>query len=205
MTRITDIKTTFTAGEISQELLGRGDLRAYDNGALELCNVFIKPTGGIMRRFGMGYVDTAAGNGRLIAFEFNADQTALLVMTDQQIDIYSGGVKETTITAPWTQAQISQIAWTQSADTLLLVHPDVHPKKLVRSALGTWSLDDWSFYVEDGTTYQPYYKFANSEDTLTASGLSGDITLTASADVFTQEHEDTRLRVQGIDVLITDY
>jgi len=32
MTRIRDIKTTFTAGEVSQELLGRGDLRSYENG-----------------------------------------------------------------------------------------------------------------------------------------------------------------------------
>ncbi len=205
MTRITDIKTTFTAGEVSPELLGRGDLRAYDNGALCLQNVFIKPTGGVTRRFGLGYVDTAAGNGKLIAFEFNAEQTALLVITNEQIDVYSGGVKEATLQTPWTLDQIPQIAWTQSADTLLLTHPDTPPKKLVRSALGTWSLNDWNFYVEDGTSYQPYYKFANSQSTLTASGLSGDITLTASEDVFAQGHENTRLRVQGVDVLITDY
>ncbi len=205
MTRITDIKTTFTAGEVSEELLGRGDLRAYDNGALALRNVFIKPTGGITRRYGMGYIDTAAGNGKLISFEFNSEQTALLVITGQQIDIYSGGVKEDTISTPWTQGQISQIAWTQSADTLLLIHPEVHPKKLVREVGGTWSLSDWSFYVEDGTSYQPYYKFADSEVTLTASALQGDITLTASAGVFEEDHENTRLRVQGVDVLITDY
>lgn len=46
MTRIREIKTTFTAGEVSDELLGRGDLRAYENGALALRNVFINPTGG---------------------------------------------------------------------------------------------------------------------------------------------------------------
>lgn len=38
MTRIREVKTNFTAGEISADLLGRGDLRAYDNGALDLCN-----------------------------------------------------------------------------------------------------------------------------------------------------------------------
>lgn len=70
MTRIREIKTTFTAGEVSRELLGRGDLRAYENGALALRNVFIQPTGGVTRRAGLAYIDTAAGNGRLIAFEF---------------------------------------------------------------------------------------------------------------------------------------
>ncbi len=91
MTRIREIKTTFTAGEVSQELLGRADLRAYDNGALSLQNVFINPTGVVKRRFGLGYIDTAAGEGKLIAFEFNTQQTALLVLTAAQIDIYSSG------------------------------------------------------------------------------------------------------------------
>ena len=130
MTRIREIKTTFTAGEVSEELLGRGDLRAYENGALKLRNVFINPTGGITRRAGLRFIDEAAGEGRLIAFEFNTEQTYLLVLTNTQIDVYLNGVKEATIATPWTSEQIKQLAWTQSADTLLLTHPDVPPKRL---------------------------------------------------------------------------
>ena len=205
MTRIRDMKTTFTAGEVSPELLGRGDLRAYDNGALALRNVFINPTGGVKRRFGLGYIDSAAGDGKLIAFEFNTQQTALLVITDGQIDVYSSGVLESTIPAPWSEAQISQIAWTQSADTLLMVHPDISPKKLVRSGMGVWTLSDWSFFTDENIIYHPYFKFADSEVTLTPSGITGSITLSASADVFVAGHEGTRLRVGGKDVEITDY
>ena len=47
MTRVRQVKTTFTSGEVSRSLLGRADLRAYANGALALRNVFIQPTGGI--------------------------------------------------------------------------------------------------------------------------------------------------------------
>ncbi len=205
MTRIRELKTTFTAGEVSQELLGRGDLRAYDNGALKLRNVFINPTGGVKRRAGLGYIDQAAGNGKLIAFEFNTQQTALLVITNNQIDIYSSGVKEATITAPWSEAQISQLAWTQSADTLLFTHPDTPPKKLVRGGGGTWSLSDWSFFTDNNIINQPYFKFADSEVTLTPSAITGNITLTASKDVFTLNHEGTRLRFRGKEIEITDY
>ncbi len=205
MTRIRDIKTTFTAGEVSRDLLGRGDLRAYDNGALTLRNVFINPTGGVTRRSGLGYIDTAAGDGKVIAFEFNTQQTALLVITDEQIDIYSGGVKEVTLSAPWTTAQIQQLAWTQSADTLLLTHPDVPPKKLVRSIGGVWTLSDWSFFSDNNIIFQPFFKFAASDMTLTPSAVSGDITLTASTDIFEAGHEGTRLRVRGIDIDITDF
>ena len=205
MTRIREIKTTFTAGEVSRELLGRGDLRAYENGALALRNVFINPTGGVTRRAGLGYIDTAAGNGKLIAFEFNSEQTSLLVITDGKIDIYTGGVKEDSIIAPWSLAQIGQLAWTQSADTLLLTHPDVPPKKLVRNADATWRLDDWSFFIKEQIKYQPYFKFADSEVSVTPSGTSGSITLTASADVFALGHEGTRMRVAGKEVEVTDY
>ncbi|MGH1398522.1 MAG: hypothetical protein ACRBCT_04835 [Alphaproteobacteria bacterium] len=205
MTRIRDIKTTFTAGEVNRELLGRGDLRAYENGALTLQNVFINPIGGVTRRAGLGYIDAAAGDGKLIAFEFNTQQTYLLVVTDAQIDIYLNGVKETTLASPWTLAQIPHLASTQSADTLLLTHPDVAPKTLSRSALGTWTLSDWEFFTDANITYQPYYKFASSTATLTPSGTTGSITLTASEDVFTANHENTRLRVEGLDIIITDY
>ena len=88
MSRVRQIKTTFTSGEISRRLLGRGDLAAYENGALSLRNIFIHPTGGISRRSGLAYVDTVAGKGRLIDFEFNTEQTYLLVLTDGQIDVY---------------------------------------------------------------------------------------------------------------------
>jgi len=205
MTRIREIKTTFTAGEVSPELLGRGDLRAYENGALTLQNVFIKPTGGVTRRSGLSYIDAASGDGKLIAFEFNTEQTYLLVITDGQIDIYAGGIKDATVTSPWSAAQIPQLAWTQSADTLLLVHPDILPKKLTRNADGTWSLSDWVFFTDNNIVNQPHFKFVDSEVSLTPSGTTGSITLTSSADVFSAGHEGTRLRVGGKEVEVTDF
>jgi hypothetical protein len=203
MTRIRQVKTNFTAGEVSRDLLGRGDLRAYENGALGLRNLFIFPTGGVTRRAGLGYVDTAAGDGRLISFEFNTEQTYLMAVTDNRIDIYAGGVSVQTLSAPWGLAQISQLTWTQSADTLLLVHPDVKPKKLLRNSLGSFVLADWEFFTDADVVQQPYYKFAESTVTLTPSATTGTITLTASAAVFESGHAGTRLRVGGKEVAVT--
>lgn len=203
MTRLRQIKTNFTAGEVSRDLLGRGDLRAYDNGALQLRNLFIYPTGGVTRRSGLSYIDTAAGNGRLISFEFNTEQTYLMVVTDGQIDIYAGGLNIQTLSAPWSLAQISQLSWTQSADTLLMVHPDQPPKKLLRNGGGTFSLEDWVFFVDGNVVQQPYYKFADSAVTLTPSATTGTITLTASASVFESGHTNTRYRIGGKEVEVT--
>lgn len=204
MTRIRDIKTTFTAGEVSRDLLGRGDLNAYSNGALALRNLFIFPTGGVTRRSGLRFIDEVDSTGRLISFEFNTEQTYLLVLTDEQIDIYYEGEHQTTLSAPWTDAQIDQVVWTQSADTLLLTHPQHPPKTLTRNSGGTWSLIDWVWYEEEGVRFQPYYKFADSAVTITTSGTSGTITLTASDDVFIEDHEGVRFRIGGKEVTVTD-
>jgi len=198
-------KTNFTAGEVSRRLLGRGDLRAYENGALALRNLFIHPTGGITRRSGLRYVDTAAGTGRLIDFEFNTEQTYLLALSDATIRVYQEDTLIETLSAPWTADQIASLNWTQSADTLLLVHPDVPPKRLTRSGTGTWTLTDWVFDTSEttGVKFQPHFKFADADMTLTPSATTGSITLTASSSVFDNDHNGTRLRVGGKEVAIT--
>jgi hypothetical protein len=204
MTRILQVKTTFTAGEVSRTLLGRGDLRAYANGALTLKNVFIQPTGGVTRRAGLRYIDTAAGPGRLISFEFSTEQTYLLVLTDSTISIYADGTLAATLAAPWTADQIPNVAWTQSADTLLLMNGDLPPQSLTRTATG-WSMQPWNFFTNNNVINQPYYKFADPEDTIQPSATTGSITLTASDAIFSAGHVGTRLRVGGQEVLVTAF
>lgn len=205
MTRVRQVKSNFTSGEISDELLGRGDLVAYENGASKLRNLFIYPTGGITRRAGLRYIDTIAGAGRLIPFEFNTQQTYLIVLTGNNIDIYIDDAKVASLVSPWPENDITQVSWTQSADTLLLVHPNYHPKKLIRDNTGNFILEDWLFFTEDNVSRQPFYKYADSGVTITPSGTTGNITLTASANVFEAGHAGTRLQVSGNQVEITSY
>jgi len=200
---ITLAKTNFTAGELSLDMLGRGDLAAYGNGAKRLRNVFIAPIGGVSRRPGLRHVDIARGKGRLIAFEFNTEQTYLLVLTHLHLDIYADGVAVAHVDTPWTEAQLQQINWTQTADTLLIVHPEVAPRKLTRTAHSAWTISNWTFHEADGVLFQPYHKFAADEVTLQPSATSGTITVTASAAVFVAAHVGTRLRLQQKEVEIT--
>lgn len=195
MTRMRTIKTNFTAGEISTRLLGRGDLAAYDNGARRLRNVFIHPTGGVTRRSGLAYIDEARGAGRLIAFEFNSEQVYLLVFTDLKVDAYRDGVAVASADTPWTEAQIGEIVWTQSADTLLVCHSDVPPQKITRTSETEWTVTPWIFFQEEESVRQPYHKFSDDAVTLAASATTGTITLTASADVFDPGHVGQRFRI----------
>lgn len=200
---VTLTKTNFTAGELSLDMLGRGDLAAYANGAMKLRNVFIAPVGGVSRRAGLRHVDSARGPGRLVAFEFNTEQTYLLVLTDLHVDVYADGIKVADFAAPWSQDQIRHLSWTQTADTLLVVHPDVAPRKITRTSHSDWQVALWSFYEADGIIQQPTHKFAASEVTLRASATTGVVTLTASAAVFQAAHVGTRFRLQQKEVCVT--
>jgi len=195
-------KTNFTAGEVSPLLLGRGDLRAYHNGAKRLRNVFIHPTGGVSRRPGLRFVDQTMSAGRLIAFEFNSQQTYLLAFLDGMVSIYKDNFKIAQLPSPWTAAHVPQLNWTQSADTLLVVHPDIPPKKITRSAGSTWDLSDWTFFGTDARISCPHYKFARHEVTLSPSALSGAITVNASDAIFDPKHVGTRFRLDHREILI---
>ena len=123
------VKTSFTAGELGDQLLGRGDLRAFENGARRLRNVVIQPTGGVSRRAGLRHVALLPGATRLIAFEFNTEQTYLLALGDRRLQVFMGDVLVASLSAPWTAAMLDNLASTQSADTLLLLHPEMPPQR----------------------------------------------------------------------------
>ncbi|MBL6459168.1 hypothetical protein JMJ55_27990 [Belnapia sp. T6] len=191
------LKTSFTAGEVAPELLGRPDLRAYANGARRLRNVFIQPTGGVTRRPGLRHVAMLPGPARLIAFEFNTEQTYLLVLTDGLLQVFVEDGLVAQFAAPWTAAMLPQLAFTQSADTLLLCHPDMVPQRVTRTGHTAWTIQAWSFLRE------PFHRFAAPDVALTPGGTTGSIVLTASAAVFTPGHAGVRFRIGGKRVLVT--
>ncbi|MBM3567165.1 MAG: hypothetical protein FJX46_00245 [Alphaproteobacteria bacterium] len=203
MGRLTLAKTNFTAGEISPRVYGRGDLRSYENGAAKLRNVFVHATGGVSRRWGLRYVATLPGDGRLLAFEFNTEQTYLLAITAGRVDVYRDGAYLTHFSAPWTLGQIPQLTWTQSADTLFVCHPEVAPRRVTRSSDVSWSIANFAFDEAGGVKAQPFFKFGVSTVTLQPSGLSGSVTLTASANTFVADHVGTRFRIKSKEVEIT--
>lgn len=205
MSRVRQTKTNFTSGEVSSRLLGRGDLRAYENGGLTLENVFIHPTGGVTRRFGTEYLDTADGLGRLISFEFNTEQTYLLVLTALKIEVYKDDALVETITTPYTTEQIKKLSWTQSADTLILCHPDVEPKLITRSSDTSWSIETLEFYESNGHIFHPLHRFVDPAITINPSGTSGTIALVASSSIFTPDSIGTVITMNDGQVEIISY
>ena len=83
------------------------------------------------------------------------------------------------VTTEYATADVGDVKWAQSADTLYLVHPSYPPFKLTRTAHTSWSVTEINF--QDG----PYLPTNLTDTTLTPSGGSyatGDTpTVTASS------------------------
>lgn len=197
------VKSNFTAGQVSANLFGRGDLRIFENGAKTLQNVIIHPTGGVSRRNGLRFIDELPSSARLIAFEFNTEQTYLLCLLNQTMTVYKNGEAIASLETPWTLEQLKNINWTQSADTLLIVHPDVAPRQISRNANEEWQIGEWEYYTSGGQVFCPYFNFYQHKTKLTPSGTSGNITLTADKEIFTSAYVGIRLRINSGEVTIT--
>lgn len=205
MTRQYKVKTNFTAGELDQRLLGRGDLRAWENGALRLRNVFLHPTGGVSRRDGLQFLAELPGPGRLIAFEFNTEQIYLLVFTHFRLDIYQDGeLIAGNIDSPWWQAVLDEIVWVQSADTLFVSHPTMRTWLVTRTGAGEWSIDPMAFSNLGQRQQIPHHKFASREAELTPSGTTGTITLECTEPLFDEDHVGVAFRLHGGEVRVTE-
>ncbi|MBL8659855.1 MAG: hypothetical protein JNM75_08885 [Rhodospirillales bacterium] len=204
MARVRVARTNFSAGEVSSRLLGRTDLRAFENGAALLRNVIIHPTGGVSRRPGLRFIDVAKGPGRLVAAEFKSGEVYLLVFSHFAVDVYRDDVRIAGAATPWTLAQLAQLNWVQTTDSLLVVHPDVPPQEITRRDATNWIIAEWSFSEKGGRKLIPHRKIAPEQTTLNPSGTSGNIAILASDEVFAPDHVGIRLRLNNREVAVTE-
>ncbi len=144
--RISTQQYSFTSGMLDDALEARTDIRAYYAGARQILNMLNLPQGGVTMRGGLAYVaelPQAARGARLAPFAFSTEQTYLIVFTHQQIHVFRDGVKQTTVKSPWTARHLPHIDWTQSLDTMIIVHPDIKPRRFMRQgAHNRWALSE---------------------------------------------------------------
>lgn len=198
--RFIDVQTNFSSGELDPLLRARIDIPQYSNALSKATNVVIQPQGGARRRAGTKHIlelpnsstPSAANGVRLIPFEFSVDDSYMLCFVAQRMYVIKDGTVITNINGSGndylalssvTGAMLSSICWTQSADTLILVHPDLQPIKLVRGGTdATWTATTITFDSIPKHAFSLSY--SNPSATLTPSGVTGNVTLTASSAVF---------------------
>lgn len=213
MPRFVDFTTNFSTGELDPLLRARVDLQQYGNALAKATNVLIQPQGGLRRRPGTKHIlqlpntgTESAGNGvRLVPFQFSVDDSYMLCFTHNRMYVIKNGVVQANIngsgnsylTTTIGSSIVDDMCWTQSADTLIVVHPDLQPVQIQRTSDTAWTATTVTF---DSI---PKYAFniqfdTNIGSTLTPSAVSGNITLTASA-----THHDTGTAQAGSSTTIT--
>ena len=187
MPRTTLALTSFVSGELGAKLDGRTDFAKYNTGAKTLENFLIHPQGSATRRVGTQFiaeVKDSTKKTRLIPFEFSTVQTYVLEFGNQYMRVYkdkgqvqSGG-SAFELATPYLEAELFDIKFAQSADVLFICHPNHAARKLARTGHTSWTLTEIDF--TDG----PYLSPNATSTTLTPSGTSGSVNITASASTF---------------------
>jgi len=189
MARVAVELTNFTGGELSPRLDGRNDIAKYNSGCKTLENMIVYPHGSASRRSGTQFVaevKDSTKKTRLISFEFSTVQTYILEFGDQYIRFYKDngvildGGSPYEISSPYLEAELFDIKFAQSADTMYICHPNHNPRKLTRSGHTNWTLVDdviingpFMDHNVETTTLTPSHKTVGATSTVTASSTTG--------------------------------
>ena len=213
MPRFVEFTTNFATGELDPLLRARVDLAAYGNALAKATNVLIQPQGGLRRRPGSKHIfalpntsTESAGNGvRLVPFQFSVDDSYMLCFTHNRMHVVKGGVVQSNIngtgnsylTTTIGSSIVDDMCWTQSADTLIVVHPDLNPVRITRTSDTAWTATSITFDSIPKYAYDIDFH-TNTSSTLTPSAVSGNVTLTAST-----THHDSGTAQAGTSTTIT--
>jgi len=222
MSRVQQYQSSFSIGEIDPLLKGRIDLQQYYTSVETAKNVIFEPQGGFSRRPGLKFLlditsDGANNSHHLVPFEFSSETSFMVVMSAYntastiRMRFYKNGALLTNINGSGndyldysvgtlysvTAFDLARLNFTQSADTLICVHPNFVPFKLVRGATDT----TWTATSLSSELTIPKHAFTLSttspSGTITPSGVDGTVTITASASIFSASDVDQFLEIDN--------
>lgn len=192
MAKVSAIQTAFNAGELSPLMAGRVDFDRYRQGLATCLNFLPLVQGGLTRRPGTRFVAETKDSGkaaRLVRFEYSTTQAYILEFGDGYVRFYKdGGVivdgdDPYEIESPYAEADLAGLRFAQSADVLFIAGRRYAPRKLSRRGH-----TDWFFTTYEGEWGPFLDRNTDRAKTITASGTTGTVTLTANFDVFQAGH-----------------
>ena len=194
MARFVSMQTNFTSGELDPLVRARIDIESYNNSLETAKNIICQPQGGVTRRPGTKFINELTGspaNGvRLVSFEFSVDDSYMLCFTNDTMFVYKNkALVHTETSTGISSTYLDKMCWTQSADTLIVVHEDLAPRKIVRGSSDTdWTVSTISFDSIPKYAFTITIVDTSSAGHLTPSDVSGKVTLTSQHNIFTSAH-----------------
>lgn len=199
------VTTNFTGGELDPSLQGRTDLEKFASSAKQLSNFVILKQGGITGRPPTTYkgsVKTPAETSRLIPFIYSSTTAYLLEFGNQYMRVWKDGVYTGfELATPYLDTQLTELKYTQSADTMVLFHPSWMPRRLLRFGDTNWTLGEAPF----SPTPVGEVGISSGSITLTLTATTGFITVTSSSALFLSSDVGRTITVNGSSATIAGF
>ena len=200
--QLSDIVTSFNGGELSRRMEGRVDTSIYAIGSAEMVNFVPTVEGPAVKRPGTRMKRIAASTASwLFRFVFNQTQAYQIEASDGIFRFYTNGARIETdpetpyeVEVPYSAAEMPDLSTQQSFDRLYLAHEAHPPAALKRTGGATFAHE--LLALKNGP-----FNDTNSDETitLTTSGTTGSITITASAAIFKPGHVGALFRMEAKD------
>ena len=189
----------FNAGEISELMGGRIDTEEYRAACKILKNFIPSVQGPVSRRGGTRFVAEVKNSSkktRLFAFQFSSVLSYLLEFGDHYVRFYyhrnpivnSDGTP-VEITVPYAADDLDRLYFSQSGDVVYIAHPFYPLRTITRFSQTDWRTAEVNLI--DG----PYLPLNGGDISLTPSAVQGNITITASANVFSSTDVGRQVRI----------
>jgi hypothetical protein len=207
MSRVNPSFTSFAGGEVSSRMYGRIDLQNYFQMCSEVTNTITLPHGPATKRPGFKYINVAGDptqTTRVIPFIYSTEQAYVLEFGNELMQVYKddidgiGGVVQVSgvdyqISTPYTAADVMDLKYAQTADTMYITHNDYPPYKLTREGHSDWTLSKVDF------VNGPFLDQNTDETwTLTATAVTGSVTVTSNTDpTFYPTHSGSEWAMYG--------
>jgi hypothetical protein len=199
-------KVSHASGEIAPLLRARRDLERWNSGHARMVNMVPLPEGAAQRRSGTRFVlplKNESQQGLLIDFEAAADDSYILNINAGAMRVLrNGGFVESSpgtpyeLAVPFAEADLAAVQYAQSIDQVFFAWGK-RPKVLTRLSPTSWTITD--FDVVEGPV-----RIQNTDKarTISASGVTGTVTLTASTATFQPGHVGSVWRLDEGDLSI---
>lgn len=162
-----DFQPSFNSGEISPDVANRTDLDKFRSALLKARNCFVKPYGAVYRRPGTRFVAEAKYPDKkciLHEFDYNATISYLLEIGVGYIRVYKDNTyMNVEVATPFTEEDLSNLRFAQSADTLFIASGTHNVQLLQRYTDVDWRLSEMDLS-------SPYFDVANGSE-----GLNGNV------------------------------
>lgn len=187
MPQVSLIQQNFNGGEYSQGVKLRSDLEFYRTGAEKVENFIPTKEGNLKFRTGTYYNRTTKSNNKTILIPFissNSDRY-VLEFSNLVLRVFKDNVQVgTDITSPYRTQDLFNLQYAQEKAIMILVDGKHTPYRLVAGTTFSLSYENFDWISATHENTPPFLSESLTAITITPSATTGNITLTASAALF---------------------